>query len=169
MEDLYRIKKERIYEVVDSLKSKINSRLDFTPKSICDNLDTFRDEILSLPLPARTEQVLPNDYVKSQITEPIQQETSDPEIPVISEKMIRNSCDILACHYELSIDDIKAAITNYVNGKQQPKSVSAEEIRDKYSRQWFNETDDIDDPNTGYMAWPDVLKAMKEYERLNRL
>ena len=49
------------------------------------------------------------------------------------------------------------------------KRVSAEKIRDKYSRLWFNETDDIDDPNTGYMAWPDVLKAMKEYERLNRL
>jgi len=38
-----------------------------------------------------------------------------------------------------------------------------EEIRDKYSRLWFNDDDDLDDVNTGYISWPDVLKAMQEY------
>lgn len=46
---LYRIKKERVHEVIGALKAKLNSNLDFTKKSICNNLDTFRDEILSLP------------------------------------------------------------------------------------------------------------------------
>jgi len=47
---LYRIKKERVHEVISQLKAKLNSNLDFTKESFCNNLDTFRDEILSLPI-----------------------------------------------------------------------------------------------------------------------
>lgn len=34
---------------------------------------------------------------------------------------------------------------------------------DNYSRLWFNETDDLDDLSTGYVAYPDALQAMQAY------
>ena len=79
-------------------------------------------------------------------------------------KLINDFIDTpMGTNVEVFVDEYLASKTDQETNEQ-PKSVSAEEIRDKYSRQWFNETDDIDDPNTGFMAWPDVLKAMKEYE-----
>ena len=43
------------------------------------------------------------------------------------------------------------------------KNESLEEIRSKHTRAWFNEEDDLDDPKTGHMPWPEVLEAMEEY------
>ena len=51
--------------------------------------------------------------------------------------------------------------------EEQPEPIqgeSAEEILLKNAgRLWFNEEDDLDDNTTGYVKWPDALKAMKEY------
>lgn len=58
---LYRIKKERVHEVIATLKAKLNSNLDFTKESFCNNLDTFRDEILSLPIPRQPRDGLTDD------------------------------------------------------------------------------------------------------------
>ena len=68
---------------------------------------------------------------------------------------------------------IRASI-NYCVDKieSQPKPAveqgeSAEEIRNNHTRTWFSEDDDIDDPKTGFMPWPEVLKAMEEYAQLS--
>ena len=58
---LYRIKKERVHEVISALKAKLNSNLDFTKESFCNNLDTFRDEILSLPVFCQPKDGLQDD------------------------------------------------------------------------------------------------------------
>lgn len=59
--ELYRIKKERVHEVISALKAKLNSNLDFTKESFCNNLDTFGDEILSLPIPRQPRDELTDD------------------------------------------------------------------------------------------------------------
>jgi hypothetical protein len=38
----------------------------------------------------------------------------------------------------------------------------AKEILDKYGREWFNETDNIDDDETGFVSYPNALKAVDE-------
>lgn len=77
--------------------------------TICESCNSS----ITIPM-AKTEQALPNDYVKSQITGPVQQETNEQEI-------------IKALSGE-KIEDVKTVTsTDY----EQPRRVSAEEI-DKF-------------------------------------
>jgi len=68
--EAYMIKRERVVEIVNVLKYKIKSGA-YTPESLCDNLDTFRDEITALPKYAQSHQVeMPGDeLLKTQIVE----------------------------------------------------------------------------------------------------
>ena len=44
--------------------------------------------------------------------------------------------------------------------------MKANKYIEKFSRNWFNDDDDLDDIGTGYIKYPDAIKAMEEFSNI---